>query len=111
MATLSSIVVWKMPWREEPVGLWSIVHGVAQSWTRLSMHTLTQGVSSSLIFQFSGTMMVPLAGSTSPLGTKISNAAELKLAGMGSKNSASDCESEKSNPPPPPTLDSWSCVI
>ena len=64
------------------------------------MHTLMQGVNSSLIFQFDGTMMVPLAGSTSPLGTKISKAAELKLAGMGSKNPASDSESEKINPHP-----------
>ena len=44
--------------------------------------------------------MVPLAVSTYPLGTKISKAAELKLAGMGSKNPASDSESEKINPHP-----------
>ena len=34
MATHSSILVWKIPWTEEPGGLQSM--GVAKSWTRLS---------------------------------------------------------------------------
>ena len=32
MATHSSILVWRIPWTEEPHGL----HGVAKSWTQLS---------------------------------------------------------------------------
>ena len=32
MATHSSILAWRIPWTEEPVGL----HGVAKSWTQLS---------------------------------------------------------------------------
>ena len=38
MATSSSILAWRIPWTEEPGGLWSIK---SQSWTqlkRLSMH-------------------------------------------------------------------------
>ena len=35
MATHSSILAWKTPWTEEPGGL---VHGVAKSWARLSIH-------------------------------------------------------------------------
>ena len=31
MATHSSILAWKIPWKEEPVGY--TVHGVAKSWT------------------------------------------------------------------------------
>ena len=46
MATHSSILAWKIPWTEEPVGLSSL--GL-QSWTRLSMHThlkfITRGFS------------------------------------------------------------------
>ena len=38
MATHSSILVWKMPWTEEPGGLW-----VAKSQTQLSEHTGTFG--------------------------------------------------------------------
>ena len=34
MATHSSILAWKIPWTEEP-GLF--VHGMANSWTRLSI--------------------------------------------------------------------------
>ena len=37
MATLSSILAWKIPWTEEPG---AIVHGVTKSWTQLS--TLTE---------------------------------------------------------------------
>ena len=33
MAPNSSTLAWKIPWTEEPGGL--VVHGVAQSWTRL----------------------------------------------------------------------------
>ena len=40
MATHSSILAWKIPWIEEPVGLQS-VHGVAKTWTQLSTHTHT----------------------------------------------------------------------
>ena len=36
MATHSSILAWKTPWTREP---WRLrTHGVAKSWTRLSMH-------------------------------------------------------------------------
>ena len=35
MATHSSILAWKIPWREEPGGL----HGAAKSQTWLSTHT------------------------------------------------------------------------
>ena len=38
MAAHSSILVWKIPWREEPGRLQS-VHGVAKSWTQLSDFT------------------------------------------------------------------------
>ena len=37
MATHSSILAWEIPWTEEPGG--ARVHGIAQSWTRLSTHT------------------------------------------------------------------------
>ena len=33
MATLSSILAWRVPWTEEPGG--AAVHGVTESWTRL----------------------------------------------------------------------------
>ena len=33
MATHSSILAWRLPWTEEPGGLWST--GVAKSWTKL----------------------------------------------------------------------------
>ena len=33
MATHSSILAWRLPWTEEPGGLWSI--RVAKSWTKL----------------------------------------------------------------------------
>ena len=35
MATHSNILAWRIPRTEEPGGLWSMVHGVATSWTRL----------------------------------------------------------------------------
>ena len=35
MATYSSILVWKLPWTEEPDGLHTVA-GVVKSWTRLS---------------------------------------------------------------------------
>ena len=38
MAIHSSILAWKIPRTEEPVGLY-IVHGVAKSQTQLSTHT------------------------------------------------------------------------
>ena len=34
MATISSILAWRIPWTEEP--LWATVHGVTKSWTQLS---------------------------------------------------------------------------
>ena len=37
MSTHSSILVWKIPWTEEP-GRQATVHGVANSQTQLSMH-------------------------------------------------------------------------
>ena len=37
MAPHSSILAWKIPWMEEPGR--ATVHGVAQSWTRLSDFT------------------------------------------------------------------------
>ena len=40
MATHSSILAWKIPWTEEP-GLF--VHGMAKSWTRLSIHAALGG--------------------------------------------------------------------
>ena len=47
-ATLSSILGWKIPWTEEPGGLY-IVPGVVKSWTRLNdcahTHTHTQSCS------------------------------------------------------------------
>ena len=36
IATHSSTLAWKIPWTEEPA-----VHGVAESWTRLSDFTFT----------------------------------------------------------------------
>ena len=33
MATHSSVLAWKIPWKE---GWWAAVHGVANSWTQLS---------------------------------------------------------------------------
>ena len=39
MATHSSTLAWRIPWREEPGRL--LVHGVAKSWTRLGDFTLT----------------------------------------------------------------------
>ena len=38
MAIHSSSLAWKIPWMEEPDRL---VHGVAESWTRLSNFTFT----------------------------------------------------------------------
>ena len=35
MATHSSILAWRIPWTEEPGGLY-IAHGVTKSWTGLS---------------------------------------------------------------------------
>ena len=35
MATHCSILAWRIPWTEEPGGLY-IVQGVTKSWTRLS---------------------------------------------------------------------------
>ena len=40
MATHFSILTWRIPWTEEPGGLFA-VHGVTQSRTRLSVHTRT----------------------------------------------------------------------
>ena len=40
MATRSSTLAWKIPWMEEPCGLY-VVHGVAKSWTWLSDFTFT----------------------------------------------------------------------
>ena len=40
MATHSSILVWRIPWKEEPTRLHT-VHGVAKSRTRLSDFTFT----------------------------------------------------------------------
>ena len=34
MATYSSALAWRIPWTEEPGG--ATVHGVTESWTRLS---------------------------------------------------------------------------
>ena len=39
MATHSSILTWKIPWTEEPIG-WTTVHGVTKVQTRLSMHAV-----------------------------------------------------------------------
>ena len=38
MATHSSILAWRIPWTEEPGGS---LHGIVNSWIRLSMHTQT----------------------------------------------------------------------
>ena len=38
VAAHSSILAWRIPWTEEPGGLWS-VHGVAKSQTRLNDFT------------------------------------------------------------------------
>ena len=38
MAPYSSTLAWKIPWMEEPGGL---VHGVTNSWTKLSGFTFT----------------------------------------------------------------------
>ena len=40
MATHSSVLAWRIPWAEEPGGLHT-VHGVAKSWTWLSIRTHT----------------------------------------------------------------------
>jgi len=32
MAIHSSILAWRIPWTEEPGGLWGPVYGVAKSW-------------------------------------------------------------------------------
>ena len=45
MAMHSSILVWVIPWREEPGGLQS-VHGVAKSQTQLVTNTFTFVLSS-----------------------------------------------------------------
>ena len=42
MATLSSILAWKIPWTEEPGGY--TVHGVAKSRAPLSMHIISKFV-------------------------------------------------------------------
>ena len=47
MATHSSILAWKIPWREEPGGY--TVHGVAKSRTRLSNFTFTFLIASSIL--------------------------------------------------------------
>ena len=39
MATHSSLLAWRIPWTEEPVGLHT-VHGVTKSWTRMSTSEL-----------------------------------------------------------------------
>ena len=36
MATHSSTLAWRIPWTEEPGGLYT-VHGVAKSWTQLKL--------------------------------------------------------------------------
>ena len=41
MASYYSVLVWEIPWTEEPGGLHT-VHGVAKSKTRLSTHACTQ---------------------------------------------------------------------
>ena len=42
MATHSSTLAWKIPWTEEPGGLWrATVQGIAKNWTQLSVHTHT----------------------------------------------------------------------
>ena len=41
MATHSSIVAWRIPWTEEPGGLY-IIHGVTKSQIRLSTQACTQ---------------------------------------------------------------------
>ena len=40
MVPHSSTLAWKIPWTEEPGGLY-VVHGVAEGWTRLSDFTFT----------------------------------------------------------------------
>ena len=46
MSTHSSILAWKIPWREEPV------HGVAKGWTQLSTHEyVTYGFATQLFCQ------------------------------------------------------------
>ena len=40
LATHSSILAWRIPWKEEPGGLHT-VHGVAESWTQLTGYMLT----------------------------------------------------------------------
>ena len=46
MSTHSSILAWKIPWREEPV------HGVAKGWTQLSRHEyVTYGFATQLFCQ------------------------------------------------------------
>ena len=42
MATHSSILIWEIPWAEEP-GRLHIVHGVAKSWAGLSTRSQVQG--------------------------------------------------------------------
>ena len=41
MATYSSVLVWEIPWTEEPRGLHT-AHGVAKSQTRGSTHACSQ---------------------------------------------------------------------
>ena len=54
MATLSGILGWKIPWTEEPGGLY-IVPGVVKSWTRLNdcarAHTHTHTHTRAVVFQ------------------------------------------------------------
>ena len=52
MATNSSILAWKIPWTEEPGGLYSI-HMVAKSWTQL-MFLSTHIQSTIMSFFFTG---------------------------------------------------------
>ena len=50
MATHSSIVAWRVPWTEEPGGLWSM--GVTQSRTQLSTHAQKRNTEGSCVSVF-----------------------------------------------------------
>ena len=62
MATLSGILGWKIPWTEEPGGLY-IVPGVVKSWTRLNdcarAHTHTHTHTRAVVFQAALLTCVP----------------------------------------------------
>ena len=51
MATHSSILAWRIPWAEEPGGVWATVHGVAESCTQAPTCICHPSMYTSVIFR------------------------------------------------------------